>query len=50
MRRKTKALTYLRVSGKGQVKGHGFERQRTTIERYAKAHGMDIVGEYRDEV
>ena len=44
-----KALAYLRVSGKGQVEGDGFERQRDTIARYARAHGLEIVAEYRDE-
>lgn len=39
----TKAFGYLRVSGKGQVAGDGFPRQRAAIERYAKAHGLKIV-------
>ncbi len=42
------AFSYLRVSGKGQVRGHGFERQRETIREYAKAHRVRLVGEYRD--
>ena len=46
---KTKALSYLRVSGKGQVEGHGFERQREAIARYAKASHVDVVEEFRDE-
>jgi DNA invertase Pin-like site-specific DNA recombinase len=45
----TDALTYLRVSGKGQVNGEGFSRQRETIERYARAAGFELAGEYRDE-
>ena len=44
-----KAVSYLRVSGKGQVDGDGFPRQRETIVRYAKAAGFELVGEYRDE-
>jgi DNA invertase Pin-like site-specific DNA recombinase len=44
-----KAVSYLRVSGKGQVDGDGFPRQRETIARYAKAAGFELVGEYRDE-
>jgi DNA invertase Pin-like site-specific DNA recombinase len=44
-----KAVSYLRVSGKGQVDGDGFPRQRETIERYAKAAGFELVGEFRDE-
>jgi len=45
----TPALAYLRVSGKGQVNGDGFPRQRDTIERYARAAGFELAGEYRDE-
>lgn len=49
MKRSTKAVAYLRVSGQGQVEGDGFPRQRAAIERYAKAHGLELVDEYRDE-
>jgi len=45
----TEALAYLRVSGKGQVAGDGFPRQRETIRRYAKAHAVSVVDGYRDE-
>ena len=45
----TKAVSYLRVSGKGQVEGDGFPRQRDAVRKYAKAHGLDLVDEYRDE-
>ena len=45
----SKAVSYLRVSGKGQVEGDGFPRQRETVERYAKAAGLELVDEYRDE-
>jgi len=45
----SKAVSYLRVSGKAQVDGDGFPRQREAIARYAKAHGVELVGEYRDE-
>jgi len=48
-KRQTKAVSYLRVSGKGQVEGHGFDRQADTVKRYAKANGIALVGEYRDE-
>lgn len=44
-----KAFSYLRVSGKGQVLGDGFHRQRDTIEKYANANGIDIEEEFRDE-
>ncbi len=43
------AIGYLRVSGRSQIDGDGFSRQRQAIERYAKAHGLDIVGLHRDE-
>jgi DNA invertase Pin-like site-specific DNA recombinase len=46
---KTKAFSYLRVSGKGQIDGDGFPRQRETITRYAKRHQVEIVREFRDE-
>jgi DNA invertase Pin-like site-specific DNA recombinase len=46
---KTKAYAYLRVSGKGQVDKDGFPRQREAIQKYADAHGIEIVQEYRDE-
>jgi DNA invertase Pin-like site-specific DNA recombinase len=44
-----KAFSYLRVSGKGQVLGDGFPRQRESVEKYAKAHGFIIEEEFRDE-
>ena len=43
------ALTYLRVSGRGQITGDGFPRQRETIKRYAAANNITLVAEYRDE-
>jgi len=46
---KSKGFAYLRVSGKGQVDGDGFPRQRDAIQRYGKAHKIDVVGEYKDE-
>ncbi len=45
----TKAFSYLRVSGKGQVSGDGFPRQRAAIKTYAKANGFNIVREFADE-
>ena len=45
----TKAFSYLRVSGKGQVSGDGFPRQRAAIKAYAKANGFAIVREFADE-
>jgi DNA invertase Pin-like site-specific DNA recombinase len=46
---KKKALAYLRVSGKGQIHKDGFPRQREAIRKYAKANGLEIAAEYRDE-
>jgi DNA invertase Pin-like site-specific DNA recombinase len=46
---KKPALSYLRVSGKGQVNKDGFPRQREAVLKYAKANGLEIIGEYRDE-
>ena len=39
----TKAFAYLRVSGKGQVEGDGFPRQKAAIKAYADAHGIKVV-------
>lgn len=44
-----RAVSYLRVSGRGQVAGDGFPRQREAIETYAKGAGLELVAEYRDE-
>lgn len=44
-----KAVSYLRVSSKGQVDGDGFPRQRDAIAMYAAANGVNLVDEYRDE-
>lgn len=43
------ALAYLRVSGRGQIEGDGFPRQRDSIACYSRTHGVAVVGEYRDE-
>jgi DNA invertase Pin-like site-specific DNA recombinase len=43
------AVTYLRVSGTSQVEGDGFPRQRAACEAYARANGIEIVDEFRDE-
>jgi DNA invertase Pin-like site-specific DNA recombinase len=47
--KKTKAFSYLRVSGIGQIDGDGFTRQRETIENFARKNKFDIVNEFRDE-
>ncbi|MSU61263.1 MAG: DNA invertase [Pedosphaera sp.] len=46
---KTKTFSYLRVSGKGQVDGDGFPRQRQSVTDYARRNRMEIVTEFRDE-
>src|ERR1051325_9513994 len=37
------AFGYVRVSGRGQLDGDGFPRQREAIERYAAVNGLRIV-------
>jgi DNA invertase Pin-like site-specific DNA recombinase len=44
----TIAVGYLRVSGKGQIRGHGFDRQRDEIRGYAKRHGYKIIAWYKE--
>jgi site-specific DNA recombinase len=44
-----KGVTYLRVSGGSQVERGGLPRQREVCEQYAAAHGIELVGEFRDE-
>lgn len=45
----TKAFAYLRVSGKGQVDGDGFPRQRAAIKAYADTHGIRIKQWFQEE-
>ena len=42
----TKASGYLRVSSKGQLRGHGPKRQREDIEAFAKRNGFKLVDWY----
>ena len=44
-----KAYAYLRVSGKGQLDGDGFPRQRAAIEQYAKANGIRIARWFEEQ-
>lgn len=44
-----KAFSYLRVSGKSQIDGDGFPRQRQGVAARALAMGAEIVAEYADE-
>jgi DNA invertase Pin-like site-specific DNA recombinase len=44
----TKAASYLRCSGLGQVGGDTWARQTAAIAKYAKQHGLQVVDEFRD--
>jgi len=44
----TPAFAYLRVSSKGQVRGHGFDRQSETIARFAGENGYAVADTFRD--
>jgi DNA invertase Pin-like site-specific DNA recombinase len=44
-----KVFAYLRVSGRGQLHGDGFTRQLLAIEKYAAAHGHEIVRVFREK-
>jgi len=44
----TAAFAYLRVSSKGQIKGHGFSRQSETVEEFASKNGYSIKETFRD--
>jgi len=43
------SVSYLRVSGHGQVQGDGFPRQADKVSQYAGKNNLEIVGEFRDE-
>jgi DNA invertase Pin-like site-specific DNA recombinase len=43
-----KAFGYLRVSGKAQIEGDGFDRQEAAIRAYAKKQGVKIVKIFRE--
>src|SRR4051812_9097266 len=44
-----KAISYIRVSGKGQVEGDGFQRQRAAVARFARQNKFELIEEFRDE-
>lgn len=46
---KIKAYGYVRVSGKAQIDGYGFDRQEETISSYAEKAGYEIVQFFREE-
>jgi len=45
----SQAFGYVRVSGLGQLKGHGLERQENAIKSYAEAHHLDLIDVFREE-
>jgi len=45
---KTKAYSYLRVSGKGQISGDGFPRQREAINNYCLQNDIEIEREFEE--
>ena len=45
---KLRAVAYLRVSSKGQIDGHGFDRQGRAVREYARRHNIEIVEVYRE--
>ncbi len=45
----TKAFAYLRVSGKSQLEGDGFPRQKAAIKAYADTHGIRITKWFQEE-
>ena len=40
---------YLRVSGRGQLEGHGFDRQEETIGAWSRHAGATVTRCYREE-
>lgn len=44
-----KAVAYLRVSGRGQVEGDGFPRQREAIEQWAASNGAEVIAWYEEK-
>ncbi len=44
-----KVFVYLRVSGKGQLEGDGFDRQQLACEKYAQENDCQIAEVFREE-
>ena len=49
METSTKAVSYMRCSGDGQILGDTWDRQQSVILKYASANYYDLVSEFRDE-
>ena len=45
----TQVVAYLRVSGRGQVEGDGFDRQIAAIRNYASSNGLEVVRVFQEE-
>jgi len=45
-----KVYAYLRVSGKGQLNGHGFDRQLDAVRAYCNKHGYEIEEVFKEQV
>jgi DNA invertase Pin-like site-specific DNA recombinase len=45
----TKLFVYLRVSGRGQIDGDGFDRQLLACQSYAAEHNCEIVEVFREK-
>ena len=43
------AFAYTRVSGKGQMEGHGLQRQHDAIRKFAASSGYQLTGVYSEE-
>jgi len=46
---KSIAYGYVRVSGKGQIDGDGFDRQEQAIRQYAETNGIEVTRIFREE-
>lgn len=44
-----KVFVYLRVSGRGQIEGDGFDRQLLACEKYARENDLEIAEVFREE-
>ena len=45
-----KVFAYVRVSGKGQVTGHGFDRQLESIERFCSKRSFEIERIFKEQI
>jgi len=48
--KKTKAVSYCRVSSNNQLYGHGFSRQESTIKNYANKNNFEVIKTYREVI